>query len=226
MKNPISIEHEITILCEGGADQNFIRELIVTRGGFPPIDFLPPNKFYGRSNFDQMLSALKGTGVAFRRIKGVLIIADSHDAPTETFTYICDQIRAVPNFPVPTKPLEPAPATAGHPRVAVMLLPDENTPGALESLFAQEMEEKNSWVTACVDAFLKCDQITAHAWPPEKKAKARYHSMVAALHRPDPSRSASATFTNHPPVMSIRAPTFDSVEKRIKDFCSAVGELH
>jgi hypothetical protein len=222
MPDPIPIGHEITILCEGAADQNFIKELIKERGGFPPIDFLPADRFYGRSSFDRMLIALKGTGDPFSRVKGVLIIADSHDVPNDTFAYICEQIRSVPDFPVPRQLLKPAPATPGHPSVAIMLLPDESTPGALESLFAQELENKHKWVTACLDAYLKCGQITAHQWTPEKHAKARYHSMVAALHHADPSRSASTTFTSNPPVMSTKACTFDSVEKRIKDFCSAI----
>jgi hypothetical protein len=222
MAAPIEINHEVTVLCEGAADQNFTKELIKQRDGFPPIDFLPPDRFYGRSGFDRMLVALKGSD-SFMRIRGVLIVADSHDIPSDTFVQICDQIRRVPDFPVPTQPLRPAPATLGHPSVAIMLLPDEATPGALESLFAQELEDKHKWVTACLDAFLKCGQITAHQWAPEKHAKARYHSMVAALHHADPSRSASTTFTSNPPVMSIKARTFDSVERRIKDFCTAIG---
>jgi hypothetical protein len=223
LRRPLTIEHDIVILCEGPADQNFIKKLIEVRGGFAPIDFLPPDQFYGHTNFDRMLIALKGTGLSFTRIKGILIVADSHDAPQTTFTNICNQIRRVPDFPVPTRLLDPAPATPGHPSVAIMLLPDEQTPGALESLFAQEIVRMHPWVSACVDAFLSCDQIAAHVWPPEKQAKARYHSMVGALHYEDPSRSASTTFTSKPPVMSIAAPTFDSVEKRIKDFCKAVG---
>jgi hypothetical protein len=218
----IEINHEITILCEGAADQNFIKELIKERGGFPPIDFLPPDRFHGRSDFKRMLDALKGSP-SFPSVRGVLIVADSHDIPSDTFIQICDQIRRAPDFPVPTQLLKPAPPTPGHPSVAIMLLPDEAAPGALESLFAQELEDKHKWITACLDAFLRCGQITAHQWAPEKHAKARYHSMVAALHHADPSRSASTTFTSNPPVMSIKARTFDSVEKRIKDFCTAIG---
>jgi hypothetical protein len=147
MAAPIEINQEVTILCEGAADQNFLKELIKERGGFPPIDFLPPDRFYGRSGFDRMLTALKGAA-SFPRIKGVLIVADSHNIPSDTFVQIAEQIRSVPDFPVPTQPLQPALATPGHPNVAIMLLPDEATPGALESLFAQELEQAHNWVTA------------------------------------------------------------------------------
>jgi hypothetical protein len=99
MADVIEIENEITILCEGLADQNFIKKIIEVRGGLPPIDFLPPSIYYGRDRFDQMLIALKGTGVSFSRIKGVLIIADSHDEPASTFRYIRDQIRSVRDYP-------------------------------------------------------------------------------------------------------------------------------
>jgi hypothetical protein len=217
------ITNEVIILCEGAADQSFIKKLIALPGGFPPIDFLPPEIYYGRDRFDQMLSALKGTGVSFSRIKGVLIIADSHDEPASTFGNIQEQIRNVPDYPVPDNLLTPAPPTPGHPSLAVMLLPDEETPGALESLFARELEARNPWVTGCVDKFLRCRRMDAYRWPPEKHAKARYHSLVAALHRADPSRSASAAFTSSPPVMAIGTETFDSVERCIKDFCRVVG---
>src|SRR6266571_8440526 len=200
MADPVAIENEITILCEGAADQNFIRRLIAVRGGFPSIDFLPPHRFHGRDGFKDMLIAIKGTGVSFERLKGILIVADSHNKPQGTLKHIQKQIQAVPNFSVPAGLGTLSAATEGHPPIAIALLPDEETAGALESLFAKELEMLNPWITECVNAFLKCDQIKAHGWPAEKHAKARYHSMVAALHKADPSRSASTTFTNKPPV--------------------------
>jgi hypothetical protein len=217
---PIELKHEVTILCEGTADQNFIKKLIEARGGFPPVDFLPPNEFHGSANFGTMLLALTGAGHAFTRIKGVLIVADSHDKPETTFA----EIKAR-GFPEPQQPLQVAQCTAVYPAVAVMLIPDETTPGGLETLLARDLVERNKWIVPCVDAFLKCDQIKAHTWPPEKAGKARYHSIVAALNYDDPSRAASWAFRD-PPVVSIGAKCFDSVEKRIKDFCTEIGVLH
>jgi|SRR5579863_3493355 len=224
MPDPLPIKNEIIILCEGLADQNFIRKLIMHRGGFPPIDFLPADRFHGRDAFGEMIQAIIGTGVAFERLKGILIVADSHNNPASTLTLIQRQIRRyAPEFPVPEQLLTPSILKEGYPRSAIMLLPDETNPGPLESLFARELEAKTPWVTECVDAFLQCARIQAHAWPPEKHAKARYHSIVAAVHKADPSRSVSAAFTNRPAVMDIGSTTFDSVETRIRDFCAAIG---
>jgi hypothetical protein len=109
-----------------------------------------------------MLLALTGTGHAFTRIKGVLIVADSHDEPEATFADIRGQIKAR-GFPEPKQLLQVAQRTADHPAVAVMLIPDETTPGGLETLLALDLVERNKWIVPCVDAFLKCDCVTAHA---------------------------------------------------------------
>src|SRR5216683_5691835 len=132
---PVTLTHELTILCEGAADQNFLRKMVETRALFPPFNFLPTKEFYGSTNFGKMLLALKGDSHAFSRMKGVLVVADSHDDPMTTFVNIRTQIQAVGGYPVPQQLLDVAPSTAGHPAVAVMLLPDEASPGALESLF-------------------------------------------------------------------------------------------
>jgi hypothetical protein len=104
-----------------------------------------------------------------------------------------------------------------------MTLPDEKTPGGLEALLAQAIEEKTGeWIRECVNAFLRCDKIEAHSWPPEKLDKARFHSMVAALNRDDPSKSASTSFKDPSPLIDVEAPCFDSVFEKVKAFCDAV----
>jgi hypothetical protein len=217
---PLQITNEVTILCEGAADRNFLQRLMESRGGFPPVDFLPDKKFSGQGGFKPALMALEGTGVSFRKIRGILIVADSAMNPQGTFRAVCRQVRQA-HFPVPKGPLKIALATAGKPSVAIMLLPDEVTPGALESLFEQQMTVQYPWISGCVDAFLHCGASEAHSWEPEKLAKARYHSMVATAWKDDPSRAASVAFRT-PAVLDIGAPTFDGVEQRLRAFFAGV----
>jgi hypothetical protein len=220
---PLQLREEFVLLCEGSADQEFFRKLIEKRPGLPKFDLpFPTAKLHGNRAFEGMLDAVRGDLIGFPRIKGVLITADSADNPAALFNSVCDQIRAAGGYGVPSKPREVATA-ANYPSVAVMLLPDEDTPGALETLLAQHLEDKEPWITACVEKFLRCDKVEAHAWPAEKRDKARFHSMVAVLNRDDPSRAASYAFKDPDPLIALEAPRFDDVEKRVKEFCAAVG---
>jgi len=104
-----------------------------------------------------------------------------------------------------------------------MLLPDEKTPGALETLLVRDITEKAPWVTVCVEQFLRCEKIEAHAWPAEKRDKARFHSLVAVLNRDDPSRAASQAFRDPTPLIAVDAPCFDDVEKRVMSFWQSIA---
>jgi hypothetical protein len=209
---PVSITSEIIVLCEGDADKNFIDKLRTTRPGFPPIDTLQARG----KNFEQLLLALKN----HPKVKGVLIVADSHDCPSDTFATIRGQIRSVGGYGDPLRLLEATQGPDGYPYIAVMLLPNETSPGALETLFIQDLSARNDWLEDCVEAFLKCGETAAHGWPPEKAAKSKFQCMVAALHRDDPSRAASFALKD-PPVVNIGSACFNSVETRIKEFCAA-----
>jgi hypothetical protein len=215
------LKEELVLCCEGEADQRFIRKLIDNRG-LRSFDMpFPTKQLHGNKAFGGMLEAIRGDKANFPRIKGVLIVADSADDPNRLFREICTQIRSAGGYGVPSRLLEIA-VSADHPAIAVMTLPDEATPGALETLLVQEIEEKTTWVSACVDAFLRCDQIKAHSWPPEKRDKARFHSMIAALNRDDPGRAVSWAFKDPNPLIGVNATCFDGVAQRIRQFCISV----
>jgi hypothetical protein len=219
---PLRLEAELVLLCEGEADRQFFRKLVEKRSGFPKFDIPFPNgQLYGNSAFGRMLEAIRGNKIAFARIRGVLIVADSTDDPGKVFELVRNQIQAVGGYGVPSKISEVASAT-DYPGVEIMLLPNENTPGALETLLAQEITDREPWVSLCLDQFLRCDKIEAHSWPAERRDKARFHSLVAALHQEDPSRAASYAFKDPSPLIRVEASCFDDVERRLRDFCRAI----
>lgn len=226
---PLELKEQLVLLCEGDADKNFFRKLLQKRPGLPKFDIpFPFEGLGGKAAFASMLRAIRGDRHGFARIRGVLIVADSADDPAASFRTIRDQIREAEGYGVPTAPLEVTHGSAGYPPLAVMLLPDEATPGGLETLCIQEMVPKTPWITPCVEQFLRCDQIQAHTWPPEKLDKARYHSMVAALYRDDPGRALSYAFKDPTPLISVEAPCFNDVELRLRNFDAAVRieEVH
>lgn len=218
----LPLKEELVLLSEGDADKEFLRAIITTKGSFPGFDFPFPNKrFHGRNAFGQMLHALRGDPTGFAKLKGVLIVGDSANDPAATFNDIADQIKNASGFSVPPKPLQIGPATADHPAIAVMLLPNETTPGSLESLYLEELITRNKWLKGCLDQFLSCGQSQASTWSPEKLAKAKFASAVAAIHEEDPSRAASKVFRS-PSVIDITADCYRSVEDRIRTFCANV----
>jgi hypothetical protein len=219
----VALKEELVLLSEGLADKAFLARLVASRGPLPAFDFPFPNdQLFGRSQFGTMLRALRGDPSGFSRLKGVLIVSDSADDAQATFDDIADQIRAAGGYTVPAAPLQIGAATADHPAVAVMLLPDENNPGALESLYVRDLTGRHGWLGPCLDTFLGCGQSQALGWSPEKLAKAKFACCVAAVHEDDPSRAASAAYRN-PPVIHIAAACFNDVASKIRDFCNVIN---
>ena len=219
---PLRLQSELVLLCEGEADRQFFRKFLEKRPTLPKFDIpFPTDKLHGNGAFSGMLQAIRGDRLGFARVIGVLIVADSTDKPGTLFKLVRDQIRATGGYGVPSKPLEVAMA-ANHPGIGIMLLPGGRTPGALETLLVREITDKAPWVTACVEQFLRCDKIEAHAWPAEKRDKARFHSLVAVLYRDDPSRAASQAFRDPAPLINVEARCFDDVERKVIAFCQAV----
>lgn len=229
--DPIPQNHHFTLLCEGAADQSFFKIMLEKRGGYPPFNYLNPKEHYGATNFDKMLQAIQGDLKSFTHLKGVLILADSASNPADTFKNICSQLKHAGKFPLPTAPgvtATPDPnVNKGMPAVRIMFLPTDTDPGCLETLCVKVLLDHYPWAEACLKTYLSCDKITAHGWPVEKLDKARYHCLVAAIHRDDPSKAVSNAFRssgggNQPPLIDVGHPVFDETAKRIRDFCSAL----
>src|ERR1700728_1995864 len=230
----LSITERLVLLCEGGADKAFFRALLRERPKMPrfnipfpePRDELDDGKepLGGRDNIDRMLRDIR-VPLGFRNVLGILIVVDSADDPNTTFDFVCGKIRQATGYTVPPTLLAPSNRTAASPQIAVMCMPDEENAGGVETLYAREIEGTRDWIANCVDAFLSCGQIDIQDWVAEKKSKARFHSMVAALYEHDPSRSSSMIWKRRgaPLLMDIKAKCFDNVEMKIRAFAAAVG---
>ncbi len=207
---------QLVVLCEGAADQAFLRDLARLRGGFPEFDMLPSGNFHGADAFKGMLGALRGAGRGFSSLSGILIIADSTDAPSIVFGNIQKQISQSRGYPVPAALSHIARGNSGEPSVFVTLLPDDDSPGALETLAARYLIQQNPWVQRCLDSYLSCGQIEVNKWPAEKRDKAKFHCLVAALNRDDPSKSMSYAFKSSGPVVDVMSNVFDGVASRLR----------
>jgi hypothetical protein len=229
---PFTLRHEFVLLCEGAVDKAFFTTLLRERSNMPRFDIPFPEAreeidtgkepLGGRENFGAMLRAIRAPA-GFAQITGILIAADSADNPKSTFDLICGQIRTAPEYTVPERPLVLSPRSPNNPQIMIMLIPEEYKPGGVETLYVREMVQQREWLLECIEEFLSCKEIPAHGWSQEKRDKARFHSMVAALYEPDPSRAASMIWKrrNALLLMDIHAQAFDTVETRIRNFAVA-----
>jgi hypothetical protein len=231
----ISLQEELVLLCEGSADKAFFRALLRDRQGMPRFDIPFPESqdeveqgkapLGGRDNIDLMLRTIS-VPIGFRKVKGVLIAVDSADDPVATFNFIVGKINQAPGYLAPTALSVPSAPGPGRPPIAVICIPGNDRTGGIETLYVEEIESKRDWIADCVNQFLSCGEIAALNWSPEKKDKARFHSMVAALYENDPSRSASMIWKQRggaPLLMDIQSNRFDGVAQQLRDFAVAVG---
>jgi hypothetical protein len=217
----VKLQHELVLLCEGKADQNFLRALLENRGGFPPFFMFEPSEEHsGVTSFSRQLQALRGDPIGFSRVRRIVIVADSGNDPARTFDSIRSQVAAAGNYPVPatlSAVEHPASSALG---VAIMLLPEDSGPGGLETLCVEALSARHPGTLNCVEQFLRCNPITAYTWTPEKLDKSRYHCIVAACNQDDPSRSVSSAFMSSRPVVDVGHSCFDQVETRLRALCA------
>ena len=238
---PFVISKQLILLCEGHADKAFLQALLdsdaqlANRFDIPfPIDeadWSPGDpRFGGWQAFDKMLHAIRADRVAWNALKGILIVADSGDTPQKRFKEICGVINSVGGVNVPTQPLVAAQGVANCPPIAVMMLPGDNTAGALETLLVQAVTGKRRWMLRCVDCFLSCKRMfvfrgfsALSELGREKLDKARFQCLIAALHRKDPNRSARYFFSIKPPLAKIDDPSFHQTRTRLLAFRQSMG---
>jgi hypothetical protein len=212
------IIESLVLLCEGDADANFFNEMLKRRTAIPRFSIISVR---GKDKFEELLDGIRADRARFRTLRGVLLAADSGDSPATTFNSMRAQITAAGGYGVPTQTLQVARGAADHPALAVMLIPDEQNPGGLETLYLQEMAPKFPWVTACIDTFLACGPGNASRFPPEKRDKAKFASLVAVTNQDDPSRAASWVYRD-PSLVTVTAACFNDVERRLNAFAAAV----
>jgi hypothetical protein len=115
----------------------------------------------------------------FSRITALGIVRDCEDNPTGAFQQVCAGLQRA-SLAVPPAPLVATPA-APQPQVTVMLLPDSNTAGMLETLCWRALGSDPR--IPCIDEYLKCVE-TATSQPVHGLEKSRIHAYIAAREEP------------------------------------------
>jgi hypothetical protein len=223
---PYTLKRDRVLLCEGSADKAFFLKLAAQLGlpefdiPFPQAHAAPGERVLaGKDAIPQMLQALRGSAVDYRRLKAVLIAVDSGNDPMETFGEVCRQIRGIGGLGIPDRPLELAESGAGHPGVAVLLVPG-GRPGSLETLCVEAIAEKSPELLRCVDEYLSCGPIMAGGWDAEKRDKAKLQCLIAATNRDDPNRTIRWAFDAVIPLVSN---AFSGIRRSLTEVSLKIG---
>jgi len=179
--SPETYTSRLLIVGEGLADQVFFRQLARHRG-IPDLQAAGPAK---GKDFTNRLEAMRGFAP---ETSTIVLVADSDSDHAASFELVRDQIRAVGDYGVPTRPLEVIKGR-GAPAVAVLTLPWIDRNGNLETLLLDAMSEKSPTVRVEVDRLIAATVLRARGI--SKDSKARFACMVACICDDDPSCAAS-----------------------------------
>ncbi|RMD58732.1 hypothetical protein D6833_12510, partial [Candidatus Parcubacteria bacterium] len=114
----------------------------------------------------------------FSQITSLSIVRDANANPVAAFQSVRDALRAA-NLPAPDHPLK---IVGGKPRVAVLILPGENSPGMLEDLCLKAVAEDPAMF--CVEQYFKCLEQKRLSLP-DNMSKAKVQVFLASRPRAD-----------------------------------------
>lgn len=188
------IEKPVVLVVEGKDDELFFQAFL----DYLQIKNIQILKINGKNNLRPKLRALKQTP-GFNVVKSLGIVLDADEDARATFQSVCNALQYA-KLPVPKHPSEPI---DGPPSVAVMILPNGNEPGALESLCIRAVAEDPAM--PCVEKYFEClrenkvdldhniDKAKAHAFLASRReagkrigeaAKAGYWPWSSQVFRP------------------------------------------
>jgi hypothetical protein len=167
------IEVAKQLLFEGRDAERFF-EALIKAAGLPGIQV---QNFGGVDELHGFLKALVRTAAFRTRVSSLAIIRDAEDNPAAAFQSVCGVLRNV-GLPVPSQPRIVETFT---PRIGVLILPDETTPGMLETVCLQAIAE---WpIMECVEEYFHCIQMRVGATP-KNLDKAKVHAYLSSMVRP------------------------------------------
>lgn len=227
----LRIEGDICLITEGDADRNFLLNVFNSRLiGFSVCTPFPYKSedggtvISGVDSIGRMLGALRAGGEGFQNLKGVIVVVDSGDDPAATFKKVCKKIKETGGYGVPSTLGEIASSAEDHPPIAVVTIPSPNLSGSLETLYVQYLESLHSTTSEHIRDLHSKDGIEVLTWNAEKQAKSKYATMVALVHKNDPSRAATWAFRN-PSVVDVKSQIFDEIVGIINRICENILAL-
>ena len=176
------IEKSIQLLVEGNDERNFfeafLRHLDISHN-------VQVQSFDGVSQLALFVETLAATDEFKDRVESLGVVRDAETSAQSAFQSIQRSL-LVAGLPVPDQPRQRA---GSSPAVSALILPDDDSPGMLETLLCQTFA--SSSLDGCIDSFFEC----VHAelgHGPHRPHKARAHAYIATQRDPHVSVGVAA----------------------------------
>lgn len=173
MPRPAEIAASRQLIVEGKDDWLFFSALLHEIGRRDNVQI---QDFGGVNDLGAFLQAFCRMS-GFQEVSSIGVVRDAETSPKSAFQSVCSALEKAA-LPVPDAPLSLA---QGPPNVAVLVLPDSDTPGMLEDLCLRTVAEDPAM--HCVTEFAHCVE-SLSTDPVDMKPKALVQAFLAS--RPNP----------------------------------------
>lgn len=170
---PIEIK-EPTILFVEGKEEVFFFNAFINHLGLKNIQLIDME---GKTQLRDRLKALIVASGFKAKVSSLGIVRDANANPKGAFQSVCDALKTL-NLPVPERPLIPKGIS---PKITILILPKEDTPGMLEDICLKSVQ--NNPALFCVDQYFKCLQEQGIPLP-GKESKAKVQVFLASRKEP------------------------------------------
>lgn len=178
------------IICEGEADNEFLKALLAERG---IVGFQVTNPANGKHGFGTRLRAIRANR-GYANIDRILLVRDNDDDPSGSFRDMKSQIRDAQGYGIPRAPLAST-RRRGEPRVAVMMLPWIREEGCLETLLLRVFSHTWPDKRRCADEYLEC--IGVANLPVASHSKMVLRCVIASVLPSEPDISLRYLWSKH-----------------------------
>ena len=202
------------IICEGKGDAAFFRHILDAN----EISCFQVGKF-GSTGFGKYLAGLTARS-GYRTLKHIVIARDSDLNPSKSFNEVCGQIREAGGYNIPDQPLTPT--NGQDPRISVLLVPDSEEPGNLETLLLKAItldhQDKD-----CIETYFNC--MKTDEFEITVSSKKKVTTIIAAKNHKNPSCSLAFIWSKdqqeYNPI-NIKHPALSDIVKFLQSFPASI----
>lgn len=180
MADPQQIESHRQLLVEGRDPFNFFEALLEHLH----ISDVQVQSFGGIKDLRAFLLAFVNLPGFRHGVQSIGIVRDAESSAESAFASVRSSVENA-RLPVPEKPLL---RSDGSPSVTVLILPDSQSPGMLETLLCRTFADSDE--NRCIDNFFAC--VTRSGFVLRRPWKARVHAYIATRSDPHVSVGVAA----------------------------------
>jgi hypothetical protein len=173
------IQKDKVLLVEGMDEVYFFNDFF--KKAITPEYLIQIIPFEGIDKFPNFIRSLKNMP-GFTMTNSIGIIRDTEEDANAAFQSVQDALEKA-GFP---KPFEPLKTVGDKPKITVMILPDKDTKGALESMLLKTIKDKEEF--RCVEGFIDClkqNSLIKSEYTTARIAKAKIHTFIASKEKPE-----------------------------------------